>query len=634
MADFRKLFLALSVLAVLALPVIAQPPPNVTCVSSSAPVLIRDGGLTELVGDVMLECTNNSTINVQSDIQVQMISAPITNKVLDSTGSNNECQQPNPIKCVTDAVIAAKWPTLGAPPAAPGVVPGMNPTYITGLLQKNPINDQPNLRYSVLFPGVPIPAGTTTSLRISNIRIAPNGITPNGSQPVNALVTTTNVVVTPNNVLAVAYVLPPLDFQTTSCDGTAASIPTFKQCIGQNSDTTRMTTTFNVQFIELLALAFKPRIPTLTGPAIVGSIYLSESGYILGTLTSPGGSLVTHVGEATTGTNLLLRFSNIPTGVSIYVTKQNVLTGTSEVGGTPVITASNSADAGSNLMSCSGADTNQPAIKVTLSGGAGQVAWVVDSIDSSYQHQKIISFGVAISYVPDTAIDSPGLTGTPPGQVNGSIAPLSAKDYATPIASLTTTGDTALPRFRDTKKGSDIFVIVPCVTNILFPYVTIKAGFDTGIALVNTSKDDPVLETKTQHGYCTMYYFDGKTDGTTPHPQKTCDIPGGGMTTFSMMTQGGIPNQTCPPPESNEITTNQPVPIGWQGYAIASCRFQFGRGYAFISDRNIPGLGSQGYLPLILPACTNGRSPNALDGQPRRGIFGIRWDDCGEGLIH
>jgi hypothetical protein len=629
MADFRKLFLALLALALLALPVCAQPP-VVNCSASSAPVLIRAGGLTELVGDVTLLCDNTAVgaVNVQTDIQVFMNFSPVTNKVLNNTGSGGEC--PTHIQCVTDAVVAAH--PINDPATA-------STTYITGLLQSrlDVTGDPPNQRNSILFPRVPVPAGTITHIRISNIRVTADGVQPNGIASIYEQITTNNVVITTNNVLPVASALIPLQFQTTKCDASPAAVPTFQQCVGHNSNTNDMTTTFNAQFIEGFALAFKPRINTTTGTIFVGNRFLSESGYILGTLTSPGGSAVPAVGEASTGTNLILTFSNIPAGVNIFVTQVQTMSGTTQVTpGVVAITALNST-ATSGAMSCDltgTVDQDMTTVPVALVGGSGKAVWVVQSIDPTLNYQKTISFGVAVSYTPNTTLDLPGLTTPPGGSVAGAIGPKPfTNDWANPISS-----SAPIPRFRDNNVGANVFAIVPCVTNILFPYVTIKAGFDTGIALVNTSADSPVLATPTQHGYCKMYYFDGT--ATPPDPQQSCDIPAGGMTTFSMMTQGGIPSQTC---ADGSTVTNTAVPIGWQGYAIASCRYQYGRGYAFISDRNTPSLGSQGYLPLILPACTQGRSPNPFDKAPAGtlglysgGVFASTtiWNDCGESLAH
>jgi len=70
-----------------------------------------------------------------------------------------------------------------------------------------------------------------------------------------------------------------------------------------------------------------------------------------------------------------------------------------------------------------------------------------------------------------------------------------------------------------------------------------------------------------------MYYFDAS--GTPPSPQTTCDIAPGGMVAYSLMGSGGIPSATC---ASGTTVTNTPIPIGWQGYGIAMCNFQYGHG--------------------------------------------------------
>lgn len=630
MADFRKLFLVLTALAVLAVPVSAQ---TVSCSASSAPVLIRAGGLTELVGDVILECTNGTADNRQTNITLFLNSSPVTNKVENNTGLENECAGPNPIKCLTDSV-ALVYPKNEPVPAST--------IYITGLLQKrldDPLN-KPENRNGLLFSDVVLPAGTTTIVRLTNVRATADQLLPNGTQSLLANVSTSNgVVITTNNVVPVASAQIPLQFQTTKCDGTAASIPTFQQCVGHNAVTSSMTTTFNVQFLEGFALAFKPRINTAS-PVFVGTQYLSESGFLPPTadLPSPKNSTVHAVGQASIGTNLIVTFTGIPAGVQIFVTNHQTVTGTSQINGGPAIQVKDLSGS-SAFMSCDLTNTNNnesvdqgmASTQVAIdSSGTGKAVWEVSAIDADFTTPKTISFGVAVSYIPQTSIEVPGLTDG--AKVEGSIGPMPFTNaFATPLAS-----SAPIPRFRDNRVGATVFAIIPCVTNILFPYVTIKAGFDTGIALVNTSLDNysaelgPVVPaTETQHGYCKMYYFDG-TD-TPPATQKSCDIKAGGMTTFSMMTQGGIPSQTC---ADGSTVTNVAVPIGWQGYAIASCRFQYGRGYAFISDRNTPSLGSQGYLPLILPACTRGRSPNPFDAQPQGDRFRTIWNDCGESLAH
>jgi hypothetical protein len=593
MADFRKWFLVLAVLAVLAVPVSAQQP-TVVCTTSSAPDVVRNGGLTELVGDVIMSCDNTAAgaVSIQTDIYVSMNYAQITNKVLNNNGSHGEC--PTGIQCVTDSVAVAH-------PAANNSAAVT--TYVTGLLQSNlGGSDLPSTRNQVLFPLVPVPAGTVTVIRISNIRVAvenSDASVSTGLVQIFALVSTNNVVLQPQAELPVAKVLVPMQFKAFACDGASAANTTFQQCNGVNQGTGSMLTTFNVEFIEGFALAFKPM--TSTGPVIVGNQFLSESGYLLGTLTSPGTSQVPNVGLASTGTNLILGFTNIPAGINIFVTDQEVATGTSPgaltgVNGALVaITAIDSLSTSGGNMRCTLVDSpdssNMPAHQVPIVGGAGSVSWVVTAVDPALNYQKSISFGVAVSYTPNTTLGLPGLTVPPGGGVTGALGPISSTDWAVPIATA------PIPRFLSNPKTASIFSVNPCFTNLLFPYLTVKAGFDTGIALVNTSLDAPVWganNTATQHGACIMYYFDAS--ATPPPPQTSCDIAPGGMVAFSLMGSGGVPSVTC----SNGTTvTNTPIPIGWQGYGIAHCNFQWAHGYAFVSDRNIPGLGSQGYLALV-----------------------------------
>jgi len=58
------------------------------------------------------------------------------------------------------------------------------------------------------------------------------------------------------------------------------------------------------------------------------------------------------------------------------------------------------------------------------------------------------------------------------------------------------------------------------------------------------------------------------------------------------MGSGGIPSSNL---RQRDHRNHTPIPIGWQGYGIAMCTSSTADGYAFVSDRNIPGLGIAGY---------------------------------------
>jgi hypothetical protein len=131
-------------------------------------------------------------------------------------------------------------------------------------------------------------------------------------------------------------------------------------------------------------------------------------------------------------------------------------------------------------------------------------------------------------------------------------------------------------------------------TTLLFPFVTAQAGFDTGFAITNTSKD--TVGTPPQSGTCTISYFGTVTGGGPAPPAQTTNmpVPGGGQLTFVLSSGGGFGIVGTP---------------GFQGYIMVTCNFQYAHGFAFITDGPI-GVAKVGtsYLALIVPA--GPRNPN------------------------
>lgn len=250
-------------------------------------------------------------------------------------------------------------------------------------------------------------------------------------------------------------------------------------------------------------------------------------------------------------------------------------------------------------MTCPLSEETAALVEVPISGGSGSATWEITG-STIAANLRSISFGVSLGWTANTSAGLPGLTGATPGSVTGNFAPISTVDSASTTA--------PVPRFRDNPQGATVFNINACVTNLLFPFVTNMAGFDTGIALINTSLDNATgsagtppnqpFDTDTQSGACTVYYFDGTANP--PKPQTTAVIQAGGMAAFAM-SQGGVPN------DPNPVANNS-----FQGYIIARCAFQFGHGFAFISDRNVPSLGSHGYLALVIPD-RSPREPSPFD---------------------
>jgi hypothetical protein len=171
---------------------------------------------------------------------------------------------------------------------------------------------------------------------------------------------------------------------------------------------------------------------------------------------------------------------------------------------------------------------------------------------------------VWVIYTASPGTNSPALA---TATVNGSYAPTST---------VTTPANGTVPRFADTSTAQNIFTIVPCVTNLLFPYLTSQGGFDTGIAISATSTDP--FGTSPQSGTCTLNWYGAAFTGATPTP-----VVNSGTSFTALLS-----------------STLSSVTGGFSGYMIAQCRFQFAHGFAFISDLGARNL-AMGYLALIIP---------------------------------
>ena len=121
----------------------------------------------------------------------------------------------------------------------------------------------------------------------------------------------------------------------------------------------------------------------------------------------------------------------------------------------------------------------------------------------------------------------------------------------------------------------------------MYPFVTNQAGFDTGIAIANTSTDP--FGTGPQAGACQLNWYSGTTS---PAATSSGSIASG--TVYTTLASVTVPN--------------------FQGYMIAICQFQYAHGFAFISDLGARNL-AMGYLALVVPdpAGNGGRSASPLN---------------------
>jgi len=581
MADFRKWLLVLAVMVLVAIPASAQ-----SCTLAPAnPTNIRDGGLTELVGDMVLSCNNPTVQPIISNVQIYMQGAVVSNRLkagVTGPGGTPICPYAGLGSCVTDALLLTNDVIAGNPPVNQAGTPSGTYGPIVGLLQPAVSGaDAPTNRNSILFPGVVLPASTTTTLRITNVRIVAPAINTVvlglPTQVIESVSFLPAVTVQPSFEV-VANVLPAMQYTTVACSG--SNYPNFKQCISENAGLANSSSSsgslhFFPKFTEGFPVAFKPRGTTAqTTPGITALTNFTESGLTIAPANFFNGWNGTDpTGYADNGTRLQVNFKNVPQGITVFVTQREIDTTTITTQGM-IATGVDSSLFVSGTGSCSGFEGGAgiPLMKLNANNAA---VWEIRAQGTIAQVRQV-SFGALIAYVANTTAQLPALTGATPMTTTGQLAPISA------VAQASTTD--AIPRFRDVQYGSAAVNITSCATTLLYPFTTNKGGFETGIAVINTSLDNYnstklPLQTATQTGNCLVYFFDGTTSA--PAPVDTGTIVPGGMyvNTISGLAKGAA----------------------FQGYVIAKCNFQFGHGYAYIADTSSTKLGAQGYLALVIP---------------------------------
>jgi len=452
---------------------------------------------------------------------------------------------------------------------------------------------------SVTFFGVPVLApvstGTARVFRFTNIRA--NATALGGGSAAGATPVVASIAVSNSAALPITNPTPTVGFVQAGLSTSVGSATNRQQCVSSTR-----TSVSTLTFTENFGTAFKTRVvaqfntpfagqgfPTSVAPGnqnVPGSIYNSESNFVL---PVPGGGTA---GLADFGTRLKATFNNVPTGVRIFVSVANVVNNALAIvaPAVPGGSAANSTTTPYALLvsSESGVDGNQltnttgffPSVSATdnasgpvgiaevpLVNGTGTAVWEI--VNTSPSSIDTIKFGVYTTFVANVAQNLP-----PPGTatVNLSFAPTPPSFTATSGAAASST--LTIPRFiADPNAPKNILAINVCRTILLYPFITNQAGFDTGIAIANTSTDP--FGTGPQAGACTLNWYSG---AGSPPPTTTPSIASG--TVYTALASTTV--------------------AGFQGYMIAVCTFQYAHGFAFISDLGARNL-AMGYLALVIP---------------------------------
>lgn len=612
MSDFRKLLLAFAAVTLLAGIASAQVTPPITCSTTAQPLTVRTEGLAEQTGDVVISCTGgqapalgtqlpqvNISLTLSTNITSRLLNDPITEALLFIDDPAPTAQAP----CAPASGSTVCAPLYAGAGGTATVTP--NGTDVRNVFQGVKQSDN-----TIVWLAVPINApGSTGSrvLRTKNVRAAIAGSSATNGQifafvsiqnpPANLQINQSSVVV--------AFVQQGLIFDLRSATAgsfsdSASGVKLFA-CERYNSDLAADPTkayggasfpggrSFQVRFRESYAASFKVRevpggqqnIPQNNSGADPSLATVVESGFFNTNFTQTNG--LNRAGRADTGTRLQVRFNNVPANVRIYVSTHAVSgSGTSGLAAGYAVANTLGTPSTIILNPTSTAEVGPPGgnvaqypigyapglIEVPLTSGSGSFVWEVFGQDPNALDS--LSFAVALAY---RNANNPGL-----GQmtVNGSFAPVSSDNKMSTSS--------PLPRFADQSTAVGAASINICQTNLLFPFVSNQGGFDTGIAISNTSQDP--YGTSPQSGNCELNYYGGTTGGgAAPSKQTTTSAVAGGAQAIFTLSSGGTNGIAATP--------------GFQGYIIAICNFRFAHGFAFISDVGAQRL-SHGYLALIL----------------------------------
>jgi hypothetical protein len=155
--------------------------------------------------------------------------------------------------------------------------------------------------------------------------------------------------------------------------------------------------------------------------------------------------------------------------------------------------------------------------------------------------------------------------------------------------------------------GANIGTSVPCLTNLLFTFVSNRTGttFNTGMAIANTANDSSFggkNATLGDTGGVTLFFFGvgaptGGTAGISLPIPSVSTAPGVG----TVLTSGVIAPGEHTAFVLNDGSTKAIAP-GFQGYVVALCNFRYAHGLGTIFDNFGVGPANVGfsYLGLVL----------------------------------
>lgn len=637
MVDFRKWLLAFAATALLfglGTSAYAQGATAFVCQATAGnPNIVRAEGVTELVGDLVLNCTGGAPTAVGVPIPLSTVQISLNTNVTsrltgggfaDGNVTESLLTVDEPFPTGTPFPSSAV-PVLGAAPQlgclANGTtnceIPGSGVALNFGVngpyngsaghynMFQGIANGGPN---QINWQGVPIDApGTAGSriLRITNVRANASQLSP-GSSLVPTTITEL-IGISGGETIIINGPLQTVALIEKGLNSSATPGIVYQQCnnlnaflLGSRASSNGVATapySFQLTASEGFGAAFKAVAfyqsvsgSLFYGQNVLGASYNTESGFIPGS-SAPGLDQTGRIiGLADTATEIQFTVTGIPSGVQLFVPNTVFLVGP---GGTQTFTSGTNtpvwnnettgqegAPSSATLLTATTviSDLNPPQAppstsvftQVPVSGTSTTFTYVINSANPNIVESLIVP--VEASYLTSSS------TVPLPGTVSASV------NFA-PLAGSTQQGEASgpIPRFVQPYGPTTIFTISPCTCNLLFPFVSNIAGFDTGIAIANTSSDP--YGTASQTGAVNLYYYGSTSGGGAAPPMATSQPVSGGQELIFTLSNGG--------------NFGVPATPGFEGYIIAQSDFQFCHGFAFISDVGAQKL-AEGYLAISL----------------------------------
>jgi len=570
----------------------------ITCAATASSPQIRAEGISELVGDITLTCTSSDTgvtnttvsflVNINATYSTNVTNATnatdlVSNAVLvigggdtDADGdatlttfSENDCVTPadagaaavcaNSTAVVQDPQYGVmvgntglKWEGVTLPvPSADAAGDGTADHNLTTTFRIT------GVRVNASLLGVPAAAGTIAATVTSDVTVLAFPVGNN------------SVAITGNSALAVGSSLLGL---SSVASGVATD---GLQCVSETAAASLNYITITEGFPTAL------RDDAAVVNAITNQV-TSEAGHAEDNTAGVGG--------ASAASRIKLSFSGVPTGVELGVvhlpdcTEDDPIAADGADDADTLVLTSGTCDANggtyvAGVVETAGILNTYTAVAIT--SGSGQICYDVTTNSNVLSEDCAIT--IVSGWTADTPNDSPGRAAY---TVAASYAPLST------VA--TTDADVSVaPRFIAGSGGAALAVgeVLSCSSTILFPFVTNQSGYDTGLVVANTSSDGTGAAAN-QAGTCSLAYY-GTTGaaGVAPVADATDSIAAGGQLIWLL--------------SSGNSAQSVAAAADFQGYVIATCDFQFGHGYAFITNGfgGVPTL-AQGYLGLVIGART------------------------------